>query len=88
VTVYDEVTRVVNTATGAEIARQTRGLNDLSTAERETEYVTVLDENSNTPTGTTGSKTNYRNDDAPANDLKSYINIGGLGVNAGVRWRF
>lgn len=88
VTEYDEVTRVVNTATGAEIGRQTRGLNDLSTAERETEYKTVLDESSNTPTGTTGSKTNYKNDNAPANDLKSYINVGGLGLNAGVRFRF
>ncbi|MBO9151809.1 outer membrane beta-barrel protein [Chitinophaga sp. GCM10012297] len=88
VTEYDEVTRIVNTATGAEVGRQTRNLNDLSTAERETEYVTVLDQNSNTPTGTTGTTTQYKNNDAPANDLKSYINIGGLGLNAGVRFRF
>ena len=33
-------------------------------------------------------KTMYKNDDMPANDFKSYINIGGLGANAGVRWRF
>lgn len=44
--------------------------------------------NSNTPVGATGVKTNYKNDNAPANDLKSYINIGGLGLNAGIRIRF
>ncbi len=44
--------------------------------------------NSNTPVGATGVKTNYKNDNAPANDLKSYINIGGLGLNAGTRIRF
>ncbi|WP_343704282.1 outer membrane beta-barrel protein [Chitinophaga sp.] len=87
VTEYDEVTNVVNTTNGQVISTQHRGLNDLSTAERHTDYVTTLDQNSNTPTGTTGAKTNYKNDNAPANDLKSYINIGGLGVNLGVRIR-
>ena len=88
VTAYDEVTNVVNTASGQIISTQKRSLNDLSTAERNTEYVTTLDQQSNTPTGTTGSKTNYKNENAPANDLKSYINIGGLGANLGVRIRF
>jgi len=88
VTSYDETTNVVNTTNGQVITTQKRGLNDLSTAERYTDYVTTLDQNSNTPTGTTGTVTHYKNDDAPANDLKSYINIGGLGVNLGVRVRF
>lgn len=88
VTAYNEVTNVVNTANGTVISTQRRGLNDLSTAERETDYVTTLDQNSNTPTGNSGSKTNYKNDNAPSNDLKSYINIGGLGANLGVRLRF
>ncbi|RAJ08601.1 outer membrane protein with beta-barrel domain [Chitinophaga skermanii] len=89
VTAYDETTNIVNTATGQPVApSQHRGLNDLSIAERNTDYVTVLDQNSNTPIGTTGAKTNYKNDNAPANDLKSYINIGGLGANLGVKFRF
>jgi hypothetical protein len=88
VTEYEEVTNVVNTTNGQVISTQRRGLNDLSTAERETEYVTTLDQNSNTPVGTTGAKTNYKNDNAPSNDLKSYINVGGLGANLGVRFRF
>lgn len=88
VTDYNETTRVVNTTTGAVISEQKRGLSDLSTAERETRFVTTLDQNSNTPTGTTGTKTNYKNDNAPADDLKSYINIGGLGANLGIRIKF
>lgn len=88
VTEYEEVTNIVNTTNGQVISTQSRGLNDLSTAERNTEYVTTLDQNSNTPTGTTGAKTNYKDDNAPSNDLKSYINIGGLGLNLGVRVRF
>lgn len=35
-----------------------------------------------------GTKTQYKDDSKPANELKSYINIGGLGANAGVRWSF
>jgi len=88
VTVYDEKTNVVNPATGQVIATTSRGLNDLSVAERKTKYVTTLDQNSNTPTGTQGSQTLYKDNNAPANDLKSYINIGGLGINAGIKWRF
>lgn len=89
VTKYSETNNVVNVQSG-EVLQQLpgRGINDLSHAERYTTYVTVLDENSNTPTGSTGAQTNYKNNDAPANDLKSYINIGGLGLNAGVRIKF
>lgn len=85
---YAETTTIVNTSTGAPVSQTSRGLADLSTAERQTNYVTTLDQNSNTPTGTTGTRTNYKNDNAPADDLKSYINIGGLGLNLGVRLRF
>lgn len=88
VTEYNETTRVVNTTNGTVISEQHRNLSDLSTAERETRFVTTLDQNSNTPTGTTGSKTNYKDDNSPADDLKSYVNIGGLGANLGIRIRF
>jgi hypothetical protein len=88
VTDYGERTRVVNTTNGAVISTQERGLGDLSTAEKQTDYVTTLDAGSNTPVGREGAQTRYRDDNKPANELKSYINIGGLGANAGIRWRF
>jgi hypothetical protein len=84
---YDETINLLNPATGAVIATQHRGLNNLSTAEKNTTYVTTLDQNSNTPVSQTGATVTYKNNDQPANDLKSYINIGGLGANAGLRWR-
>jgi hypothetical protein len=88
VTNYNENTKIINTNTGQQIGSDiNRGLNDLSVAERNIDYVTTLDENSNTPTGTTGTTTHFKNDNAPANDLKSYINIGGLGANLGLRIR-
>jgi hypothetical protein len=86
VTTYNETTKIINSNTGQQVGNDiNRGLNDLSVAERKTDYVTTLDQNSNTPTGTTGTVTHYKNDNAPANDLKSYINIGGLGANLGLR---
>lgn len=88
VTEYEEITRVVNTSNGAVISTRQRGLNDLSTAERHTDYVTTLDAGSNTATEREGAQTHYKDDNKPANELKSYINIGGLGANAGIRWRF
>jgi len=88
VTRYEETTRVVNTSSGAVISTQQRGLNDLSTAERYTDYVTTLDAGSNTAISREGAQTRYKDDNKPANELKSYINIGGLGANAGIRWRF
>lgn len=88
VTTYNENTKVINTNTGQQVGGDiNRGLSDLSVAERNTDYVTTLDQNSNTPTGTTGTVTHYKNDNAPANDLKSFINIGGLGANLGLRIR-
>jgi hypothetical protein len=88
VTDYDELTKVINPSTGVVITTIPRKLSDLSTAEKQTEYVTTLDQTSNTPTGTTGTKVSYKNDNKPSNDLKSYINIGGLGANAGLRLHF
>ncbi|NML23130.1 outer membrane beta-barrel protein [Pseudoflavitalea sp. G-6-1-2] len=88
VTTYNENTKIVNTATGQQIGPdRPRGLNDLSVAERNTDYVTTLDQSSNTPTGTSGTTTNYKNNNAPANELKSFINIGGMGANLGIKIR-
>lgn len=88
VTAYDETTNIVSATTGQTIATQHRGLNDMSTAERHTEYQSTLDQNSNTPVSQSGAKVTYKDDNKPSNDLKSYINIGGLGANVGLRWRF
>ncbi|SFE52551.1 Outer membrane protein beta-barrel domain-containing protein [Chitinophaga sp. CF118] len=88
VNTYDENTNIINPSTGAIITTQHRGLSDLSTAERETKYVNTIDQSSNTPVSTSGTKVTYKHDDQPSNDLKSYINIGGLGANAGLRWHF
>ncbi|MVT11193.1 outer membrane beta-barrel protein [Chitinophaga tropicalis] len=87
VTAYDESITLRNPATGAAVATQTRGLNDLSEAERYTEYQTTLNQQSNTPVSQEGATVKYKDDNKPSNDLKSYINIGGLGANAGLRWR-
>lgn len=91
VTTYNEVTNIVNLANGSTVGTATRGLNDLSTAERNTNYQTTLTQNSNTPTGITDpthpTQTQYKNNNAPSDDLKSYINIGGLGLNVGVKFR-
>jgi hypothetical protein len=88
VTSYDETLALVNPANGTVISTQHRGVDDLSTAERHTKYVTTLDQSSNTPIGQQGAEVSYKDDSKPANDLKSYINIGGLGANIGLRWRF
>lgn len=88
VTEYDEAISLLNPANGTVISTQRRGLNDLSTAERHTKFESSLDRNSNTPVSQQGATVTYKNNDQPANDLKSYINIGGLGTNVGLRWRF
>ena len=89
VTAYDENTNISNSQTGAPAATPIhRGLGDLSHAERYTDYVTTLDASSNTPTGTSGATTNYKDNTKASNDLKSYINIGGLGANVGVKFKF
>jgi hypothetical protein len=85
---YSAQTNVVNPANGEVVATSSRGLNDLSEAERKTVYETTLNQSSNTAIGTQGLQTLYKDNNAPSNDLKSYINIGGLGANAGIRFRF
>lgn len=55
------------------------GLSDLPTGVRETNYHKTLTSSSNVP-GTA----NY-NPNQPSDDLKSYINIGGLGLNVGLK---
>jgi opacity protein-like surface antigen len=90
VTKYNETDAVINPATGATVQTSTIGLSGLSTAERYTNYVTILTSSSNTPTDNpqTNLHPTYQNENAPSNDLKSYINIGGLGMNLGFKWRF
>jgi len=87
ITRYEEVNTLVasNGTPIRELSR--RNLNDLSVAERNTEYVTILDQNSNTPVNQQGAKVIYKDENRPSNDLKSYINIGGLGANAGIKFR-
>ncbi|PSL43470.1 outer membrane protein with beta-barrel domain [Chitinophaga niastensis] len=88
VTRYNETNTLVNGSTGATIqVLSTRSVDQLSVAEKKTVYVTTLDQNSNTPINQQGTKTFYKDDTKPSNDLKSYINIGGLGVNAGLKFR-
>jgi len=89
VTAYQESTQVVNPANGQVVQTITKGLSDLATAERYTHYQTVLDQNSNTPTDNpaTNLHPTYKDENSPSDDLKSYINIGGLGVNVGIRLR-
>lgn len=89
VTAYTENTNVINNTNGSTVSSSSRGINDLSTAERNTTYHTTIDQNSNTPTGATDpahpTQTQYRDNNRPADDLRSYINIGGLGLNLGIR---
>ncbi|MBN9298661.1 MAG: outer membrane beta-barrel protein [Filimonas sp.] len=89
VTSYNETSNIINTSTGASTPYPSRGLNDLSTAERYTDYKTTLDQSSNTPTGAVDpahlTQTQYKNNNSPSNDLRSFINIGGLGLNLGVK---
>lgn len=88
VTEYSETNTAINGSTGAELqVLSQRGLGDLSVAEKNTDYVTTLDRNSNTEVNKQGTKTFYKDDNAPSNDLKSYINIGGMGFNAGLKFR-
>lgn len=92
VTEYAETLKVINVTNGATVSGPTsRGLNDLSTAERYTDYQTTVNTSSNTPTGVTDpahpTQTQYKDNNKPANDLKSYINIGGLGLNLGIKFR-
>jgi hypothetical protein len=57
-------------------------INDLPTAQRYTDYHKKIDQNSNVP-GNAGYDSSKR-----GNDLRSYINIGGLGMNVGLKLAF
>ncbi|WP_142686979.1 outer membrane beta-barrel protein [Chitinophaga polysaccharea] len=88
ITEYNETNTLVNATTGAVVqALPGRTISDLSVAEKNTEYQTTLDKNSNTPVGQQGTKVIYKDNNRASNDLKSYINIGGLGLNAGLKFR-
>lgn len=67
------------TGTLANGAKVNVGLNDLPTAVREVNYHKTLTPGSNVA-GTAGYDANR-----PSDDLKSYINIGGLGLNVGIK---
>jgi hypothetical protein len=88
ITRYDETNTLIDASTGAAVkVVSKRSLSDLSTAEKNTVYETTLDQNSNTPINQQGTKVIYKDDSRASNDLKSYINIGGLGLNAGLKFR-
>lgn len=74
-----EVTAFAATGTLANGSKVNVGLADLPTASRETNYHKRLDGSSNIA-GTAGFDPNR-----PSDDLKSYINIGGLGLNVGIK---
>jgi len=77
-----EVTAFAATGTLANGTKVNVSLNDLPTATRETNYHKRLDPSSNVA-GTAGYDANK-----PSDDLKSYINIGGLGLNVGLKIGF
>lgn len=74
-----EVWSFAATGTLANGSKVNVGLSDLPTATRETNYHKTLTPSSNVP-GTAGYDQNK-----PSDDLKSYINIGGLGLNVGLK---
>ncbi|MFY0255679.1 outer membrane beta-barrel protein [Chitinophaga sp. 30R24] len=84
---YAETNTLVSAAGAPIQVVSTRSLDQLSTAEKDTKYVTTLTQNSNTPINQIGTTVVYKNNNIPANDIKSYINIGGLGVNVGLKIR-
>lgn len=90
VSAYQETTQVINPSNGQVVQTINTNLSDLPVAERNTNYQTTLTQNSNTPTDdpTTNLHPTYKDETSPADALKSYINIGGLGANIGVRWRW
>jgi outer membrane protein W len=77
-----EVTAFSATGTLANGNKVNVGLNDLTTGSRETNYHKRLDASANVA-GTAGYDSSK-----PSDDLKSYINIGGLGLNLGVKIGF
>jgi len=74
-----EVTAFAATGTLANGNKVNVGLSDLPVGTRETNYHKKLTPSSNVP-GTAGYDATK-----PSDDLKSYINIGGLGLNVGIK---
>lgn len=74
-----EVREFAATGTVSGGGRVNVGLNDLPIGTRETNYHKTLDQSSNV-SGTANYDPNK-----PSDDLKSYINIGGLGLNVGLK---
>lgn len=74
-----EITAFSATGTLANGSQVNVGLNDLPTGTRETNFNKRLTPSSNVP-GTAGYDSTK-----PSDELKSYINIGGLGINAGIK---
>lgn len=85
VTDYSEKINLINVTSGTVVGSSSRDLSGLSTAERYTNYQTTITASSNTRTGGTDVQPTYKDNNAPANDFKSYINIGGLGLNLGIK---
>ncbi|MNR23360.1 hypothetical protein D3C85_1403740 [compost metagenome] len=77
-----EVRKFEGTGTTALGTRVPITINDLPTAQRYTDYHKKIDQNSNVP-GNANYDPNKRGD-----DLRSYINIGGLGMNVGLKLAF
>lgn len=77
-----EVTKFDGVGTTATGARVPVTINDLPTAQRYTDYHKKIDQSSNVP-GNASYDENKRGD-----DLRSYINIGGLGMNVGLKIGF
>lgn len=74
-----EVTKFAATGTLGNGAKVNVGLNDLPLGTREVNYHKTITSSSNIP-GTANYNPNIASD-----DLKSYINIGGLGLNVGIK---
>jgi len=77
-----EVRKFEGTGTTLTGTRVPLSINDLPTAQRYTDYHRRIDQGSNVP-GNPNYDANQRGD-----DLRSYINIGGLGMNVGLKLAF
>jgi len=71
-------TATATSAAGSQNVQLT--LDNLSYAERHTKYEDTINTNSNVE----GDDGTYSDPDKESNDLRSYINIGGLGLNVGI----
>jgi len=77
-----EITRFEGTGTTLTGTRVPLTIDNVPTAQRYTDYHKKIDQNSNVP-----GNANY-DPDKKGDDLRSYINIGGLGMNVGLKLAF